>query len=115
MQRNTTLIRLASPSWGTLMVRATLLYQHYDFRFHLVHCSVYTVLMCYSTRRVLVLFADELPTCASLTALHRLLHVGQLYGHLRHDFVLVGHRDVAKTECPGEHLYSALPKLKTSD
>ncbi|XP_056622222.1 peptidoglycan recognition protein 5 [Triplophysa dalaica] len=57
-------------------------------------------------------FNDEMPTCASLTALQGLLHVGQLSGHFRNDFVLVGHRDVGKTECPGEHLYSALPKLK---
>ncbi|XP_052008187.1 peptidoglycan-recognition protein SC1a/b-like [Xyrauchen texanus] len=42
----------------------------------------------------------------------RLLHVGVLHNHLQPNYVLVGHRDVANTECPGEHLHSALPKLR---
>lgn len=58
-------------------------------------------------------FNEELPTPASLTALQRLLRVGEISGHVRPDFVLVGHRDVAKTECPGENVYSALTKLRT--
>ncbi|XP_055030005.1 peptidoglycan recognition protein 5 [Misgurnus anguillicaudatus] len=58
-------------------------------------------------------FNDELPTPASLTALQRLLRAGEISGHVQPDFVLVGHRDVAKTECPGENVYSALTKLRT--
>ncbi|XP_067275554.1 peptidoglycan recognition protein 5 [Pseudorasbora parva] len=57
-------------------------------------------------------FNDELPSSASLLALLRLLHTGVLHGHVRPNFELIGHRDVAKTECPGEHLYSQLPKLR---
>ncbi|XP_051512290.1 peptidoglycan recognition protein 5 [Myxocyprinus asiaticus] len=57
-------------------------------------------------------FSDERPSCASLSALQRLLHVGVLQGHLQLNYVILGHRDLANTECPGEHLYSALPKLK---
>nr|AFE48097.1 peptidoglycan recognition protein 5 isoform A [Ctenopharyngodon idella] len=57
-------------------------------------------------------FNDELPSSESLSALLRLLHIGVLHGHVRPNFVLVGHRDVAKTACPGEHLYSLLPKLR---
>ncbi|XP_016371513.1 peptidoglycan recognition protein 5 isoform X1 [Sinocyclocheilus rhinocerous] len=57
-------------------------------------------------------FNDEMPSSASLSALLRLLHIGVLHGHIRPNFVLVGHRDVAKTECPGEYLYALLPKLR---
>uniref|UniRef100_A0A671LIH5 Peptidoglycan-recognition protein SC2-like n=1 Tax=Sinocyclocheilus anshuiensis TaxID=1608454 RepID=A0A671LIH5_9TELE len=57
-------------------------------------------------------FNDEMPSSASLSALLRLLHIGVLHGHVRPNVVLVGHRDVAKTECPGEYLYALLPKLR---
>ncbi|CAM4577541.1 unnamed protein product [Leuciscus chuanchicus] len=57
-------------------------------------------------------FNDDLPSSASLSALLRLLHFGVLHGHVHPNFVLVGHRDMAKTECPGEHLYALLPKLR---
>ncbi len=58
------------------------------------------------------LSVDELASFASLSALKRLLHIGVLHGHVQTDFVLVGHRDVAKTECPGKKLYAVLPKLR---
>ncbi|NP_001037786.1 peptidoglycan recognition protein 5 [Danio rerio] len=54
----------------------------------------------------------DLPSSASLSALLRLLHIGVLHGHVRPNFVLLGHKDVAKTACPGENLYSVLPKLR---
>ncbi|XP_016329903.1 peptidoglycan-recognition protein SC2-like isoform X1 [Sinocyclocheilus anshuiensis] len=57
-------------------------------------------------------FNDELPSSASLSALLRLLHIGVLHGHVQPNFVLVGHRDVAKTECPGKNVYALLPKLR---
>uniref|UniRef100_A0A8C1VZ26 Peptidoglycan recognition protein 5 n=1 Tax=Cyprinus carpio TaxID=7962 RepID=A0A8C1VZ26_CYPCA len=57
-------------------------------------------------------FNDELPSSVSLSALLRLLHSGVLHGHVQPNFVLVGHRDVAKTECPGKNLYALLPKLR---
>ncbi|XP_052387886.1 peptidoglycan-recognition protein SC2-like [Carassius gibelio] len=57
-------------------------------------------------------FNNEMPSSSSLSALLRLLHIGVLHGHVRPDFVLVGHRDVAKTECPGKNVYALLPKLR---
>ncbi|XP_043072718.1 peptidoglycan recognition protein 5 isoform X2 [Puntigrus tetrazona] len=57
---------------------------------------------------------NEFPSAASKSALLRLLQVGVLRGHVQPNFVLVGHRDVAKTECPGNNLYAVLPKLNIS-
>ncbi|XP_043072719.1 peptidoglycan recognition protein 5 isoform X3 [Puntigrus tetrazona] len=59
-------------------------------------------------------FNEEFPSAASKSALLRLLQVGVLRGHVQPNFVLVGHRDVAKTECPGNNLYAVLPKLNIS-
>ncbi|XP_052439006.1 peptidoglycan recognition protein 5 [Carassius gibelio] len=57
-------------------------------------------------------FNDELPSSTSLSALLRLLHIGVLHGHVQPNFELVGHKDVAKTECPGKNIYALLPKLR---
>ncbi|KAK2847004.1 hypothetical protein Q5P01_010003 [Channa striata] len=41
-----------------------------------------------------------------------LLQSGVSQGFLHRDFVLLGHRDLGNTECPGEQLYAALPNLR---
>lgn len=58
------------------------------------------------------LSVDELASSASQSAVLRLLRIGVLHGHVQPNFVLVGHRDVAKTECPGKNVYALLPKLR---
>ncbi|XP_030621059.1 peptidoglycan recognition protein 5 [Chanos chanos] len=58
-------------------------------------------------------FNDEFPSPAALSSLQRLLYSGVAQGHLYSNFVLLAHRDLAHTECPGEHLYSSLQRLKS--
>ncbi|XP_036393189.1 peptidoglycan recognition protein 5 isoform X2 [Megalops cyprinoides] len=56
-------------------------------------------------------FNNETPTPAALSSTRKLLQCGVALGHLHPRYTLLGHRDLAKTECPGEQLYAALQLL----
>ncbi|KAF4072078.1 hypothetical protein AMELA_G00270240 [Ameiurus melas] len=58
-------------------------------------------------------FNDEAPSLQALSSLCALIQHGVAKGYLQPDFVILGHRDVADTQCPGEKLYSSLHTLKT--
>ncbi|KAG7470641.1 hypothetical protein MATL_G00115990 [Megalops atlanticus] len=53
-------------------------------------------------------FNNETPTPAALSSTQKLLQCGVALGHLHPRYALLGHRDLAKTECPGEQLYAVL-------
>ncbi|KAJ8400408.1 hypothetical protein AAFF_G00397910 [Aldrovandia affinis] len=53
-------------------------------------------------------FNHESPSPAALSSTRLLLHCGVALGHLHPTYTLLGHRDLAKTECPGNTLYEAL-------
>ncbi|KAM9481613.1 peptidoglycan recognition protein 5 [Clarias gariepinus] len=58
-------------------------------------------------------FNDESPSLQALSAVRALIQHGVAEGYLQPNFMVLGHRDVADTQCPGEKLYSSLHKLKT--
>lgn len=60
------------------------------------------------------LVADAAPSSEALSSAEKLLQSGVSQGFLQPQFALVGHRDLGSTECPGDNLYAALPKLKLS-
>ncbi|XP_076844894.1 peptidoglycan recognition protein 5 isoform X2 [Brachyhypopomus gauderio] len=57
-------------------------------------------------------FNDVSPSCAALSAAKSLILYGVAQGFISPTFLLLGHRDVANTECPGENLYSSLATLR---
>ncbi|XP_062842958.1 peptidoglycan recognition protein 5 [Trichomycterus rosablanca] len=57
-------------------------------------------------------FNDETPSMAALSAVRALFRYGMKEGFLSPDCVILGHRDVSDTECPGENLYSVLHTLR---
>ncbi|XP_028320875.1 peptidoglycan recognition protein 5 [Gouania willdenowi] len=57
-------------------------------------------------------FNDLQPTQQTLESIKQLLQLGVSRGFLEAEFTLCGHRDVGDTQCPGEHLYAALPQLR---
>ncbi|XP_026168146.1 peptidoglycan recognition protein 5 [Mastacembelus armatus] len=57
-------------------------------------------------------FNNDTPSKEAISSVKKLLQSGVSQGFLRQDFVLLGHRDLGSTECPGEKLYAALPKLR---
>ncbi|KAJ8368933.1 hypothetical protein SKAU_G00089610 [Synaphobranchus kaupii] len=52
-------------------------------------------------------FNDETPSPAALSSTKKLLQCGVSLGYLHPAYILLGHRDLAKTECPGNILYEA--------
>ncbi|XP_058243170.1 peptidoglycan recognition protein 5 isoform X2 [Hemibagrus wyckioides] len=57
-------------------------------------------------------FNDESPSLQALSAVRALIQHGVAKGYLQPNFVILGHRDIADTQCPGEKLYSSLHTLK---
>jgi N-acetylmuramoyl-L-alanine amidase len=57
-------------------------------------------------------YENRTPTAASLAAGRALLAQGVREGYLTPDFQLLGHRDRARTACPGRHLYARLAQLR---
>uniref|UniRef100_A0A8C7WLB6 Peptidoglycan recognition protein family domain-containing protein n=1 Tax=Oncorhynchus mykiss TaxID=8022 RepID=A0A8C7WLB6_ONCMY len=47
--------------------------------------------------------------CFSVSSVKQLLQCGVSQGHFHPVFILLGHRDLRDTECPGERLYSLPP------
>ncbi|KAI5098308.1 peptidoglycan recognition protein 1, partial [Silurus meridionalis] len=58
-------------------------------------------------------FNDESPSLKALSAVHALIQHGVARGYLQPSVEILGHRDVADTQCPGEKLYTSLHILKT--
>ncbi|XP_072309327.1 peptidoglycan recognition protein 5 [Eucyclogobius newberryi] len=59
-------------------------------------------------------FVDKSPSSEALTSVKQLLVMGVSQGSLLPDFLLFGHKDLGNTACPGTHLYSALPQLRSN-
>ncbi|XP_015255553.1 PREDICTED: peptidoglycan-recognition protein SC1a/b-like [Cyprinodon variegatus] len=57
-------------------------------------------------------FNNDTPSKEALLSVKQLLMSGVRQGFIQPDFVLYGHRDLGATQCPGEHLYAALPQLR---
>uniref|UniRef100_A0A8K9XQK7 Peptidoglycan recognition protein family domain-containing protein n=1 Tax=Oncorhynchus mykiss TaxID=8022 RepID=A0A8K9XQK7_ONCMY len=53
--------------------------------------------------------------CFSVSSVKQLLQCGVSQGHFHPVFILLGHRDLRDTECPGERLYAALKHLKSPE
>uniref|UniRef100_A0A3Q2UY97 Peptidoglycan recognition protein 5 n=2 Tax=Haplochromini TaxID=319058 RepID=A0A3Q2UY97_HAPBU len=59
-------------------------------------------------------FNNETPSEKAVVAVKQLLQSGVSAGFLQPGFDLYGHRDLGNTECPGEKLYAALPRLRST-
>ena len=57
-------------------------------------------------------YENMVPTAASFAAGRALLAQGVREGYLTRDFQLLGHRDKARTACPGRNLYARLAALR---
>lgn len=57
-------------------------------------------------------FNNDSPSTEALTSVKNLLESGVTQGFLLPEFLLLGHRDLGSTECPGSNLYAALPLLR---
>lgn len=57
-------------------------------------------------------FNNDVPSTEALTSVKHLLESGVSQGFLLPEFLLLGHRDLGNTECPGAKLYAALPLLR---
>ncbi|KAM3875326.1 peptidoglycan recognition protein 5 [Diretmus argenteus] len=56
-------------------------------------------------------FNNDTPSPEAMSSVKQLLRSGVSGGFLHPEFTLLGHRDLANTECPGRKLYAALPRL----
>ncbi|XP_069003389.1 peptidoglycan recognition protein 5 [Embiotoca jacksoni] len=59
-------------------------------------------------------FNNDTPNQDAISSVKRLLQGGVSQGFLHPGFVLLGHRDLGETECPGEKLYAALAQLRST-
>ncbi|XP_044057533.1 peptidoglycan recognition protein 5 [Siniperca chuatsi] len=57
-------------------------------------------------------FNNDTPSTEAISSVKQLLRSGVSQGFLQREFVLLGHRDLGSTECPGGKLYAALPQLR---
>lgn len=55
-------------------------------------------------------FASREPNTAALNAAKELIACGVAKNFIKRDYVLRGHRNVGKTECPGNSLYNVIKK-----
>uniref|UniRef100_A0A0K8WML6 Peptidoglycan-recognition protein LB n=1 Tax=Bactrocera latifrons TaxID=174628 RepID=A0A0K8WML6_BACLA len=53
-------------------------------------------------------WTDDLPPLPVLEKLQQLITYGTQMGHIQRDYVLLGHRQVKSTDCPGNRLYNTL-------
>ncbi|XP_018053136.1 PREDICTED: peptidoglycan recognition protein-like isoform X2 [Atta colombica] len=56
-------------------------------------------------------FTDFLPNEAALKALNKLIAYGVLFGKIKKNYNVIGHRQVRDTECPGETFYKFVVNL----
>lgn len=54
------------------------------------------------------LVAAKLPPQVQLDAVKELIDFGVDNGYIEKDYKLIGHRQVRKTECPGDRLYAEI-------
>uniref|UniRef100_A0A8D3DNZ2 Peptidoglycan recognition protein 5 n=1 Tax=Scophthalmus maximus TaxID=52904 RepID=A0A8D3DNZ2_SCOMX len=59
-------------------------------------------------------FNNDTPSKEAISSVRELLRSGVSQGFLCKAFTLFGHRDLGVTQCPGDHLYAALPQLRGS-
>nr|XP_046246451.1 peptidoglycan recognition protein 5 [Scatophagus argus] len=57
-------------------------------------------------------FNNDTPSAEAILSVKQLLQSGVSQDFLNPQFVLLGHRDLGSTECPGKKLYAALPQLR---
>ncbi|KAF3692979.1 Peptidoglycan-recognition protein SC2 [Channa argus] len=57
-------------------------------------------------------YNNDTPSTEEISSVKLLLQCGVSQGFLHREFVLLGHRDLGNTECPGGKLYAALSKLR---
>lgn len=99
-----------SPSWATSTV-SLLLSPVVCVYFRRLSYSLESILPVLS---MLFLISEDTPSMESISAVKQLLQSGVSLGFLNPQFVLLGHRDLSVTECPGNNLYDALPKLRST-
>ncbi|XP_071396249.1 peptidoglycan recognition protein 5 [Centroberyx affinis] len=57
-------------------------------------------------------FNNDTPSTEALSSIKQFLRSGVSLGYLHPEFILLGHRDLGNTQCPGEKLYASLPHLR---
>lgn len=60
-------------------------------------------------------FNNDSPSSEAIMSVKQLLKDGVSQGFLLPEFVVSGHRDLGKTECPGAKLHAALPLLRSAE
>ncbi|XP_034557254.1 peptidoglycan recognition protein 5 isoform X2 [Notolabrus celidotus] len=60
-------------------------------------------------------FNNDTPSTEAIMSVKQLLKNGVAQGNLQKDYVLLGHRDLGSTECPGGKLYAALSQLSCAE
>lgn len=72
----------------------------------------YFILFCVSFALFFLVFvcrqSADLPPRPVLDKLQQLITYGTQMGYIQRNYVLLGHRQVKATECPGNRLYNAL-------
>lgn len=109
-----------SLSWAISTVRLLFLYGGNNRAVNgaVLSLNLQDDLMEYDTSRVsvmlLLLISADTPSMEAISSVKQLLQFGVAQDFLRRDFVLVGHRDLGRTECPGDKLYAALSQLRAT-
>lgn len=93
--------------WATLTVRTQSCPSAHTYPHMFKLVSVFICCVC-----VISLLSDESPSLQALSAVRALIQHGVAKGYLQTSLVILGHRDIADTQCPGEKLYSSLHILK---
>ncbi|KAF7665415.1 hypothetical protein LDENG_00144420 [Lucifuga dentata] len=57
-------------------------------------------------------FNNDTPSTEAISSVKQLLRSGVSQRYLQPEFVLLGHRDLGNTACPGENLYASLSHLR---
>lgn len=63
---------------------------------------------------LLLLISDDTPSAEAMSSVKQLLQFGVSQEFVCPEFIVVGHRDLGGTECPGDKLYAALPQLRSA-
>lgn len=53
-------------------------------------------------------YTNQLPNNGALTALEEIIDCAESLGKITSNYILMGHRDVVATECPGDALYEEI-------
>lgn len=52
----------------------------------------------------------QLPSSAAINSFHNLVRCGVKLGHISSSYLLIGHRQTAQTQCPGQKLFQEIQK-----